>query len=255
MSEEINWSEVVVKLNKLLRLKSTPVALKYCKAQEELDEIPKIRYSDKHFSPCMMIGQAIYNSWTVGLKTENFHADYCRTIHGFFDRDERFESGKMFLGGWCGNDETAQKHHAALKLPGKQFVGLAISPLTTGRIKQPDVCLIYMTPGQLFMFLSGYLYEQYEVMDFTFVGESSCNDSWVKTLLTGKPGVSIPCFAERKFGGIQDDEMAVSMTPEDLLRSIDGLEKLSKNGLRYPIPPYSISNDMLDGLPKHYSDY
>ena len=239
-------------LVKLLRLRSTPVGIKFVEKKEDLDKIPKIRYSDKRFSACMLICQAISNNWTVAVLPEYIHSDYCRTIHGLFGVDERFKSGKMFVGAWHADDTAASAHHNALTIADHKYEALAVSPLTSGRIPDPDVCLIYLTPGQLFMLLSGYVYHQYEKLDFTFVGESTCADSWVRAFVTGKPSVGIPCFAERKFGCVQDDEMALALSTAQLERAIAGLAALSKNGLRYPIAPYSISCDMLDGLPKSY---
>ena len=67
--------------------------------------------------------------------------------------------------------------------------------------------------------------------------------------------MSIPSFADRKFGGLKDDELVISMKAEDLERAVNGVEQLFKNGLRYPIAPYSLTTDMIDGLPKSYLEY
>src|SRR3712207_8885006 len=50
-----------------------------------------------------------------------------------------------------------------------------------------------------------------------------------------EPSVSIPCFAERRYGGVQDDELLMATPPEFVPKVIAGLEALSRNGLRYPI--------------------
>ena len=249
---ELDWEDITSRLIKLLRLKSTPVGLAFLETREQLEQIPKIRYSDKRFSVCMLIGQAVYNNWTVAVLPEYIHADYCRTIHGMVAVDEKYRSGRMFGGVWHTDDATAAAHHAALTIADHKYAAMAVSPLASGRIPKPDVCLLYITPGQLFMLLSGYLFTDYEKLEFTFAGESTCSDSWVRAFATGKPSVGIPCFAERKFGGVQDEEMALAMSPAQLVRALEGTEQLSKNGLRYPIAPYSISCDMLDGLPKSY---
>src|SRR5260221_37953 len=77
-------------------------------------------------------------------------------------------------------------------------------------------------------------------MSFTSVGESACADSWGKALKTGEPALTIPCYAERRYGGVADDELLMAIPPRFLPKVVDGLAALSKNGLRYPIPPYSI---------------
>ena len=67
-----------------------------------------------------------------------------------------------------------------------------------------------------------------------------------------EPSVSIPCFAERRYGGVQDDELLMATPPEFLPKAIAGLEALSRNGLRYPIPPYGIQTDAKAGLGASY---
>ena len=44
--------------------------------------------------------------------------------------------------------------------------------------------------------------------DWSVVGELACADSWGRALKTRTPSLSIPCFAERRYGGVLDDETA-----------------------------------------------
>lgn len=45
---------------------------------------------------------------------------------------------------------------------------------------------------------------------------------------------AIPCFAERRYGGVLDDQMLMTLPPEYLHKAIDGMNAFSNNGLRYP---------------------
>jgi hypothetical protein len=66
--------------------------------------------------------------------------------------------------------------------------------------------------------------------------------------------LSIPCFAERRYGGVLDDEMLMA-TPIDYLRkAIDGMRALSKNGFRYPFAQYGIQQDVRAGMAVSYPD-
>ena len=49
---------------------------------------------------------------------------------------------------------------------------------------------------------------------------------------TRQPSLSIPCFAERRYGGVLDDEMLMALPPDDIPKAIAGMEALAKNGLR-----------------------
>ena len=86
------------------------------------------------------------------------------------------------------------------------------------------------------------------------VGESSCADSWGRALSTGKPSLSIPCYAERRYGGVLDEEMLMALPPGDLPKAIEGMKQLAARGLRYPVPQYGIQADARAGLGASYPD-
>jgi hypothetical protein len=67
-----------------------------------------------------------------------------------------------------------------------------------------------------------------------------------------QPSLSIACFAERRYGGVLDDEMLMALPPEYLAQAITGMEALAKNGFRYPFPQYGIQQDVRDGMAKSY---
>ena len=100
--------------------------------------------------------------------------------------------------------------------------------------------------------INGLQYTGYRKYTFTAVGESACADSWGRALSTGEPSVSIPCYAERKFGGVLDEELLIAMPPKYLPSLIDGLASLDRNGLRYPIPNHGIQKSPLDSIATSY---
>lgn len=252
---QIDWKAVCQQLTEKLRLSLLPVGVKYFESREELEKVEKIRMPQKTYAPCMVINQAAQYGWTAACVSEHIHANYCRGIHGMFERDEKWFSGKMFEGAWFDDVNEAAKHHEALTCLTNKFVGFAASPLAMNRIPDPDVCILYMNPSQAFMLLCAYQFQHYEKLEFTFVGESTCSDSWVSTMLTGKPKISLPCAAERKFAAMREGEILVSMKPGDLGRSAECLGKLYKNGLRYPMVSNSLTTDMMEGLPASYSGF
>lgn len=248
------WEHIVSRLTTLLHLQNTPVGMKWIETEEELAQIPRLRTHEKHLPPCVIVSQAVQFNWTSACRYENFHADYCRCINGFAEPDDRWNSGKMFDKVWFDNAEAAQAHNRALLRVPAKYVALVASPLTAGRI-DPDVCVLYTNISQAFLLMAGYQYKSYEKLEFTFVGESTCSDSWVKTFLTGKPALALPCYADRKFAGISEHDLRLTFTPEGLERALEGAEGLFRNGLRYPIASYSLTSDILEGLPKHYLNF
>ena len=81
----------------------------------------------------------------------------------------------------------------------------------------------------------------------------ACADSWGRALTKREPSLSIPCFAERRYGGVPDEEMLMALKPADLCTAIHGMQALAKNGLRYPIPPFGIQSDPSAGMGRSYA--
>ena len=46
--------------------------------------------------------------------------------------------------------------------------------------------------------------------------------------------------------------MLIAMPPEEFARGVEGMEKLSRVGLRYPIPPYGAHMDPSEGMSASY---
>ena len=125
---------------------------------------------------------------------------------------------------------------------------MVVSPLASGRLDPPDICLVYATPGQMIILINGLQWKNYRRFDWSVVGETACADSWGRALATGEPSLSLPCFAERRYGGVPDEEMLMALPPRYLPIAIEGMKALSANGLRYPIAPYGIQNDVRAGM-------
>jgi uncharacterized protein (DUF169 family) len=155
-------------------------------------------------------------------------------------------------GVWYATLEDSRAHQAAMDcVPDGKYEALVVSPLSAGRI-DPAIALFYATPGAMMYFINGLQWSGYKRFDWSVVGESSCADSWGRALKTGQPSLSIPCYAERRYGGVLDDEMLMALPPETLAQAIAGMEALAKNGLRYPFAQYGIQQDARAGMEVSY---
>jgi uncharacterized protein (DUF169 family) len=245
---------LVDQLNGLLRLKTTPIGMKLFARLEDMLAIPKLRRPISIHTTDQIVAQAARLGWTVGITVEDLVGPQCGAVIGLHPQDEEWKSGKRMAGVWFATVEDSSRHQAAMSVvPHGKYTAMAVSPLTSGRLNPPDICLIYATPGQMIILINGLQWAGYKKLDFSCVGESACADSWGRALITGEPSVSIPCYAERRYGGVQDDELLMALPPNFLPKAIAGMQALSKNGLRYPIPPYGIQSDARPGLGVSYS--
>jgi len=251
--KDISLIECVNSLNKLLKLRTVPIGMKLFSTQEEMEKVEKIRRPNGVFTTDQIVGQACRNGWTVGITAEDLVGAQCSTVIGLHPRSEEWLSGKHMAGVWFQTEEESSIHQNAMDVvPYGNYEAMAVSPLASGRLDPPDICLIYATPAQMILFINGLQWSGFKKLEWGCVGESACADSWGRALSTGEPSLSIPCFAERRYGGVMEDELLMAIPPHFLPKVIDGLEHLSRNGLRYPIAPYGINNDAKAGMGVSY---
>ena len=253
--ETYDWAKLVDDLNRLLRIKTTPIGMKMFATVAEMEAVPKIRRPKAVHTADQIVAMASRLNQTVGVTADDLSGAQCTAVLGLSPRDDKFLSGKNMAGVWFSTVEESAAHQAAMDLPpSDRWEAMAVSPLTSGRLDPPDVCLIYATPGQMIILINGLQWTGYKKFEFSVVGESACADSWGRALKTGQPSLSIPCFAERRYGGVLDDEMLMAMPPKYFPKAIAGMERLAANGLRYPIPQYGIQQDARAGLSVSYGN-
>lgn len=240
-------------LNRLLRLRTTPIGMKMFKTRAEMEAVPRIRRPKEIHTTDQIVGQASRNGWTVGITMDDLVGAQCGTVIGLHPADEQWLSGDRMAGVWYQNQEEAALHQASMDVVAfGQFEAMAVSPLASGRLDPPDICLIYATPAQMILFINGLQWTGYRKLNWGCVGESACADSWGRALKTGEPSLSIPCFAERRYGGVMEDELLMAIPPRFLPGVIAGLDALAANGLRYPIAPYGVGQDARAGMGVSY---
>jgi uncharacterized protein (DUF169 family) len=250
-----DWGGLVADLNRLLRLRTTPIGMKMFETVDEMEAVPRIRRPDAVHTTDQIVGQASRNGWTVGVTMDDLVGAQCGAVIGLHPRDDEWLSGRRMAGVWYETIEDASAHQHAMDLVEYgRYQAMAVSPLAAGRLDPPDVCLIYATPAQMILFVNGLQWSGYSKLEWGCVGESACADSWGRALKTGQPSLSLPCFAERRYGGVMEDELLMAIPPSYLPGVIDGLDALSRNGLRYPIPPYGVNADARAGLGVSYGN-
>ena len=249
----VDWNQIVVDLNRFLRLRTTPIGMKMFENKSDMEAGRRIRRPSDVHTTDQIVGQACRNGWTVGITADDLVGAQCQAVIGLVPRSEEWLSGNNMAGVWYETKEESSKHqHAMDVVPYGSFEAMAVSPLASGRLSPPDICLIYATPAQMILFINGLQWTGYKKLEWGCVGESACADSWGRALATGEPSLSIPCFAERRYGGVMEDELLMAIPPHFLPKVIDGLDHLSRNGLRYPIPQYGVNNDVRAGMNVSY---
>lgn len=240
--------ELQDKIIQYLRPATNPVALKYCKTEDELLAIPNIEYFQAPSAyVCGAITIPSYFEKTVAVRGQDCEFDYCAICNGLKPRDELWEQGQYmanFPTKWFDTLEDSKKHTEARKPCCPEGLhAIVSSTLGKGDILEPDVVCISLQPGAAFYLFAGLLHRGYQKLDFTFVGESTCADTWNRTYLTGKPGLSLGCRGDRSSAALNADEVRVTLTVSDLEKAVDGMTGIygqgAPFGINYPFYPMS----------------
>jgi dephospho-CoA kinase len=252
MPTDFDWEKLIRRMELLMRLRSFPVAFKMLDKKEDLDTIPFLRRAVGKVTMCQLITRVRTFDWTVGAVAEDFIGPVCPSIIGLADNPPLVKDGTFRSIVWVQTRKDGRKYEEAIpRLPLGQYEAVAMAPLVY-RPFDPDMVLIYANPAQMMLLINALQFEDYEVMQFFCVGESSCSDAIARCYLTGKPALTIPCYGERRYGHAQDDELVMALPPDYMEKALRGLETLYRRGIRYPISYAGAEQDVSRAFPAAY---
>lgn len=239
------WSSLGKELAELLRLGSLPLAFRRCEKATELEAIPGVHRLKYHPIPCQILTLARTAGWTIGATLDELTPCVFSRAAGLAPTTSQVASSvqapkdrwKMRAAVWASTLEDAEKWNHDIEtlytIP-VSCEAVVVSPLTSGSI-EPEVVIVYGTPGQMTVLMQGLLRAHYERLEFSFSGESSCVDSIHRCYITGKPALTIPCYGERWLGGVEENEMEIALPSALLETVIRGIKELSAFGVVYPV--------------------
>ncbi|MHA1310355.1 MAG: DUF169 domain-containing protein [Candidatus Helarchaeota archaeon] len=246
------WNELTKKLERLLRLKTFPIAFKLLENEEELYNNKWVRIPNKKepATLCQLITRVRTFDWTVGATAENLATPVCPYMLGMLNETpEMIKNGTYRTIKWFKDIKESLRYESIFpKIELGKYKAVMLAPLLYDPF-DPDIVLLYGNPAQMIVIINALQFFKYERFTFYCVGESSCVDYIAQCYNTKKPSLTIPCYGERRYGHAQDDELVIAL-PADMIEDplIKGLEELYKRGIRYPIPYYGAEVDPRPGL-------
>lgn len=248
------WKELSAELDNLLRLKTRPIAYRRLERAEELEKMGRVSKMGRTFTFCQLPFQARVLGRTIGVTRQDGLFHRCTRLHGLSNTNEKFMQmeAEALATTWFGSLDDAMRQQADYpRVPAGEAI--VIGPLARVSF-DPEVVLIYGNPAQLMFVMCGLQKERYERFQFHFIGEGSCSDALGQCYVTGKPALGVPCFGERAFGDVTDDELVIAVPAGDLERAVSGLKKLFNSGLRYPISSIGAQSDVMPILARSYTE-
>lgn len=254
MGKQKDWESVVRRMEQLLRLKSFPVAFKMLESKGDLGKIPFLRRMKHKMSLCQLIALVKDFDWTVGADADDFVYPTCASIIGLRDIPEHYKDGTFRSIVWVKKKEDGMRYEASIpRLPLGRYEAVALAPLVYKPF-EPDIVLLYANPAQMMLLVNAFQLEDYEVMEFHCVGESSCSDAIARCYLNGKPSLTIPCYGERRYGHCRDEDLVMAIPANKVEKALSGLETLYRRGVRYPISFAGVEQDLGGAFPPAYAD-
>jgi uncharacterized protein (DUF169 family) len=238
MAETIDLRKVRKEFIELLRMRTDPVGVRLLKGSEfaALSDVRSLGTT----AVCQMIAISRYGREN-GIVTTSVEGMKClwasaclgmirsphRLVHGDlnlpFVKDEtaaRELQDKLFT---IGNDSRI--HNGIMTAPLDLFPG------------EPDVIILYLTAGQALKVLLGLSYEKGEVVENPITGQAAVCQSIARAMTTGRMILEIPCFGDRTYGLVQDDELVIVIPASKVKQILEGM-KSTNAFASYPFRPF-----------------
>ena len=252
MNTTRDWEIPVRRLERLMRLRSFPVAFKLFEDKTSLSAIPFIRRMRSKSTLCQLTNLVRNFDWTLGADLDDFMSVMCASIIGLTEIPEYMKDGTFRSIVWTKSRADGKKFENAIpRIPAGKYEAVALAPLVYNPF-DPDIVMIYANPAQMMLLINSLQFEDYEVMQFHCVGETSCSDAIARCYLNRKPALTIPCYGERRYGHAQDDELVMAIPVELMDKALSGMEALYRRGIRYPISYAGAETDVSHAFPAVY---
>ncbi|WP_407355940.1 DUF169 domain-containing protein [Methanolobus sp. WCC5] len=203
----------------ILRIGTSPVAVLLVKADEEIPAgIPRIDENTRH---CQMVD----NVRRLGTQFHSLLDDHmCKggaAVMGLTEMSPKLRTGEVYynLNHFHSLDSAKATMEKVPMVPGNSVKAVVYSPLEKATFT-PDVILIIARPKEIMELSQALLHKSGGRVNAGFAGKQSvCADGVAYPYLSGEAGVTIGCSGSRKYTGIQDEEMIMSI-PVDMLESL-----------------------------------
>ncbi len=262
MADLKNFHEYGEELERRLRLKTYPLALKLLERENEIPAEAKrpLKHLGHHLSLCQAFQVSRRAGGTIAMLKEDHWC--CEPVIGF----GLGEPPEFFLEGHNRYPRDvasleAGRHYAEEfpRLPTGKFVGSVSAPLRSTPFA-PDLVMIYCDSSQLCLLLLGREYQDGYNLKCALSGHAACVYGVVPALETGECRVAVPCRGDHYRAMAGDEEMLFTVPVGKLDELMVGLRSIEKTGSRlptgysylpeYPLPEsYKKIADMMGYLP------
>ncbi|QSX07868.1 DUF169 domain-containing protein [Alkalibacter rhizosphaerae] len=236
MNKVTDFTEMGKELERMLKLRTHPIALKMVTKDDALPE-KVIRPKEDglgHIALCQGFFMARKQGWTLYMEKEDHWCWAPLIAYGMVEFHEDAPSfGEVVKNLGIADMEQAKAFAKKFpKLEYEKYTGILMGPLSSATY-EPDVVLIYSNPGQLRTMLWAYKNQTGDILKTEMDGIDSCVFSAIPILKGGKARVTVPDPGEYERANATEDEMIFSISKEELPLLIQGLQVFDERKMGY----------------------
>ncbi len=233
------------KLNRLIKLKEFPVAVKMLgsTAVEEIRErypkakIPRLDLKIRLVT-CQAMAITRKYGWELVLFPEDISCPTGLVTLGFAEMIPSMLAGKDRVAPL--NQDTrarGRRMERLTRFPLHRYAAIVLAPLARARF-EPDSVVIYGNSAQVMRLVQGAVFFDGGSIASASAGGQGCSQYLTFPVMNGECRYVLPGNGDRIFGLAGDDQMIFAMPWDKVELTLAGLEESHKGGQRYPIPAY-----------------
>ena len=230
----IGFSELGKEMESLLRLKISPIGIKYFAKATDIPEEFEVMKSD--CTVCQVIGKARYHE--TGVATTKDAATVCGlggAVSGFYDVAPDVADGSRNVGAWAKTMEATRKlAQNRMTIEKGKFEAFGVAPLK-GMSVEPDIVQVWGSPVQMLHLIYAQIWDGGDNVEMSTNGHgASCYEALIVPYLTGKVKLAIADIGDRRFAYAADDEMIMGFPLEHLERLMANLRESYNAAYKFP---------------------
>ncbi|MGB9815615.1 MAG: DUF169 domain-containing protein [Thermoplasmata archaeon] len=259
---ENKYKEYDEKLKKFLKLRTNPVSIKFMEKNLEETGIPMLRPLQnfhRKFTFCQMVAASRYYEFVIGASLEDMACPGEIIIFGFAEPPDYFLDGSLSFGLYTKTKEDGKKLDNSLpRLQVGKYKGIITMPLNLSMV-EPDLVLIYGTPGQMVNLITSSVYNTGEKINLASSGKAGSDTGVAEVMISKKPRLVLPGLGDRILGHVEDSELLFIVPFNEMKNILNAMEEQAKtNFIVYPAPPnifYKADFSSIPVIGAKYSEF
>jgi uncharacterized protein (DUF169 family) len=218
-------------LERMLRLRTSPIAVKMLEKEEDIPEgaVRPKRDRGEHLAQCQAFGLSRRQGQSIAMLEEDHWCWGPLVGYGMKEFPEEFPTFPFMI-----EDEEAAGNHREKfpRLERGKYIGIVTAPLRTANFL-PDLVLIYSNTAQLRSMLMSVKLKEGFLVTSQFDPIDSCVYSIVPVMLTGQYRITLPDPGEYERAMAGEDEIILSVPREKMEELMEGLHKFEARKMGY----------------------